>query len=845
MAVPNSRRIGMIGIGVLFASITCAQTPAANDSSDHFQTMTFTRCLALPAVGRYGRDPLHIDSVQHRVATGAWRAPVAGDAVLAHDGKERAWQEFAAASDGWFRDAVFNGGGYAFVTVTAKTARVVMLDAAGHGMVYVNGEPRVGDLYSLGSVQLPIELRAGQNEFLFHVPRGQFRARLVPVETPVAMTLTDATLPDDLVDAGNQDPVGLLIVNATTATLRGLSINTGRGLISRTTFLAEIPPLSVRKALVRMPPAPPPVPRPEASRDLRFKLYGDPTGAALAECAVTLTARTAAEPHRRTFESAIDGSVQYYAVNPAQPLASPTTADASLPGLVLSLHGASVEASSQAGAYGPKDWCHIVAPTNRRPFGFDWEDWGRLDALEVLEHAALRYAHDPRRVYLTGHSMGGHGTWHLGVTYPDRFAAIAPSAGWVSFWSYSGAGSRVGQNAVDALVRRAAAPSDTLLLKRNLLEQSVYILHGTADDNVPVAQARTMTAELAGWHKDHVLHEQADAGHWWDASEAPGASCVDWPPMFEMFARRQLPLRSKVRAIEFATANPAHSSQCHWLTIEAQQKHNDVASVALRLETAQRRITGTTNNVARMSISLEALDGSAPFDIEMDGELLSAVQWCEPPGRVQLGRTREGRWAVSSAAPLSDKGPHRYGPFKHVFQRRAILVYGTRGSAAENAWALAKARYDGETFWYRGNGAFEVVPDTRFDPAAEVERNVVLYGNAATNGAWATLIGEDTPVHIGAGAFRIGVRQLDGDFAALFIRPRPKSDAALVGVVGGTTVAAMRACDRLPYFVSGVAYPDFTVFEPRLLLEGADGLVVAGYFGADWTVDGGEFAWRE
>ena len=52
----------------------------------------------------------------------------------------------------------------------------------------------------------------------------------------------------------------------------------------------------------------------------------------------------------------------------------------------------------------------------------------------------LRKTSQPtRRTYLTGHSMGGHGTWHLGVTFPDRFAAIAPGRGWISMWSYAGA----------------------------------------------------------------------------------------------------------------------------------------------------------------------------------------------------------------------------------------------------------------------------------------------------------------------------------------------------------------------------------------------------------------------
>src|SRR5690606_35166707 len=157
------------------------------------------------------------------------------------------------------------------------------------------------------------------------------------------------------------------------------------------------------------------------------------------------------------------------------------------PGVILSLHGASIDAYNQAVQYAPKPWAHVVAPTNRRPYGFDWEDWGRIDAMEVLDLALRDLAADPARVFVTGHAMGGHGAWHLGVTYPDRFAAIGPSAGWFSFWSYGDMPRYDKPSPVEKLLLRGLTPSDTLKLQRNLLGRGVYILHGDQDDNVPVA----------------------------------------------------------------------------------------------------------------------------------------------------------------------------------------------------------------------------------------------------------------------------------------------------------------------------------------------------------------------
>ena len=82
---------------------------------------------------------------------------------------------------------------------------------------------------------------------------------------------------------------------------------------------------------------------------------------------------------------------------------------------------------------------------------------------------------------------------------------------------------------------RAPGPSDTLALSRNLAGLGVYILHGDADDNVPVGQARQMRQVLGEFHPDFAYHEQPGAGHWW------GNPCVDWPPLFAFLGDHRIP----------------------------------------------------------------------------------------------------------------------------------------------------------------------------------------------------------------------------------------------------------------------------------------------------------------
>lgn len=50
------------------------------------------------------------------------------------------------------------------------------------------------------------------------------------------------------------------------------------------------------------------------------------------------------------------------------------------------------------------------------------------DVLNVLAIVEREFAVDKRNIFLMGHSMGGGGTWHLGMKFPRKWAALAPLA---------------------------------------------------------------------------------------------------------------------------------------------------------------------------------------------------------------------------------------------------------------------------------------------------------------------------------------------------------------------------------------------------------------------------------
>jgi pimeloyl-ACP methyl ester carboxylesterase len=816
---PLSREFGLaLSIAVLAASAIAAE-PAQSE-------IKFGDALVIPPAGRGARVPMPVDPINALMVSGNWQRPKLGDKLTLPSGKSLTWSKVSPKKDGGYESDLLNGG-RALFTVPAERDRVMMLEASGHTMVWVNGEPRVGDPYSHGYVHVPVELKKGENEFLFTVGRGELRARLVDPSGDLSFNTGDTTLPDLIVGTSYDGWGAVPVINATPNWQSGLVVTTTLpGAPPTPTPLPALPPLSVSKVPLKIAGTA------ASTGETTAKLELHRTGGSdvLGKADLRLRVLKPEQTHKCTFRSKIDGSVQYYALVPAS-AGTPT------PGLTLTLHGAGVEGLGQAACFRPKPWTHVVAATNRRQFGFDWEDWGRLDALEVLDEAGRTLKIDPLRVWLTGHSMGGHGTWHLGVSYPDKFAGIGPSAGWISMMSYAGASRPEQTDALGQLFTRAASPSDTLALVKNLGSLGVYILHGDQDDNVPVEQAREMRKVLGGFHADWAYHERIGAGHWW------GNLCVDWPQMFEFFSERSRPREGDVKEVDFVTASPSVSPSCHWATIEQQQKAFQHSSIHLTHDAGKRRFAGTTDNVACLALDVSHLKPGEPLHVELDRQKLGDAPWPADGAKVWLYRTGD-KWHVGEKLPANAKSPARSGPFRDAFRNHVLLVVATHGTPAENAWALQKARSDAETFWYRGNGFLEIVTDTNFEPAKYKDRNVVLYGNADSNSAWTALLG-DSPVQVKSGLAKVGDREFKGDdLGCFFIRPKPGSDTAAIGAIAGTGIKGMRLTDRLPYFVSGIAYPDCVLMGSDVWTKGLAGVKAAGFFGNDWTVEHGDFAWH-
>ena len=127
--------------------------------------------------------------------------------------------------------------------------------------------------------------------------------------------------------------------------------------------------------------------------------------------------------------------------------------------------------------------CFVVLSPQQTTARWGWQG----DVIPFIQYALANYKIDPERIYITGLSMGGYGTWNWSATEPHRFAAIAPVCG-------------------------GGKPQDALKLK-NL---PVWTFHGARDNIVPLSESEDMVAALqaCGGNVKFTVYPEAEHDSW-------------------------------------------------------------------------------------------------------------------------------------------------------------------------------------------------------------------------------------------------------------------------------------------------------------------------------------------
>ena len=176
--------------------------------------------------------------------------------------------------------------------------------------------------------------------------------------------------------------------------------------------------------------------------------------------------------------------------------------------LILFLHGAGERGTNiwKVATHGPPknvtehpDFPFIIV-SPQCPEG---QTWSTDILVGLLDDVTRRYPVDVSRVYLTGLSMGGYGTWKLGLAHPEKFAAIAPICGGGEFISV-------------LLASRDKAQA--------LKSLGVWAFHGAKDPVVPLQESQRMVDALRRAGVEEVrftIYPEAEHNSWTETYNNP------------------------------------------------------------------------------------------------------------------------------------------------------------------------------------------------------------------------------------------------------------------------------------------------------------------------------------
>lgn len=606
-------------------------------------------------------------------------------------------------------------------------------------------------------------------------------------------------------------------------------------------------------------------------------------GEAEHDAATELTIRGPDERVVTTYESEIDGSVQLFGYRLP---ANYDEADGPFEA-VHYLHGAGVDAASAAGSVAPRDDLFVIAPETRGPVAYDHEDLGRLDDNEALAVAMERFDIDEDSVYLLGHSMGGHGTWHVGLTHSDRYAAIGPQHSWPDHESYVAVPykrdrlhthPRLWSARETSLYKNLAGPNTENAADGNL---PIFALHGGADGSTPPLMPRNHLRMLAnrglsvhttGGDRydgpgpdavDVAYLEVPGAGHWWDKGIGPGTDAVNHPDQFSWVRRNDRdPYPESLR---FYATNLAIEDGKYWVTVLLQQRAHAPTRVAAGVENGSIRIE--TENVARLAIDRAVVDRHDLDDaVVVDGKSYRLRSRAALDDRDDLGETPvaldlvDERVAGEAVPRGVYKTADRYGPMRQVHYDPYRIVYGTGGTDAETEAALALANLRSHRLADRARAPAPVIPDTAVTDSVIEEYNLVLVGTPESNAVLAD-VQSDAPIVVedgraairpqrrgrgrgqalpasrrplGGDEFDVETRTYEGDLGVQYVYPNPDAPDRLVQVTTGTSVDGLRLNELVNWTPTFTPSPDYMVFDDDFRYQSFNACRAAGYFDVDW-----------
>ncbi len=347
----------------------------------------------------------------------------------------------------------------------------------------------------------------------------------------------------------------------------------------------------------------------------------------------------------------------------------------------------------------------------------------------------------PERVVLRGFSMGGAGTWHLGLRHPTHWTVMGPGAGFTTTHDYAWKGKKDLPDYQEKCLRIY----DAIDYAENA--RMIPIVAYSGGDDPQKLAADNIENRLRDLKINSMTH-----------LVNPGVGHTFTPDYFkkanELWSKHAAKPRNefpkKLSFVTYSTKNP----MCDWITIFAMEKQYEKATVDGELTETGCRLK--TKNVSWLNVRLDDIQFA---DIEIDGQKLKGVEGENNHRRLVnadvepskwkwkwdfscLLAMEDGRWQVRKIDDLmkkvkasAQKAPFLQGPIDDAFTKPFVCVIGSgetyHASTQKFVDAkLAAFKYDWGKHW---RGELPTTGDYAVTPNDIMDKSLILFGDPQSN----------------------------------------------------------------------------------------------------------------
>ena len=475
----------------------------------------------------------------------------------------------------------------------------------------------------------------------------------------------------------------------------------------------------------------------------------------------------------RAYISAVDGSVQPYGlIIPESYSGRPVRLDLVLHGRGATLNEVSFIAAHEDGKPVPDGQDFIQADVfGRTNNAYRWA--GEADVFEALASVRKRYNIDPKRIVLRGFSMGGAGTWHVGLHYPGMWAASEAGAGFTETVKYAK------QNDLPPYQQSMLRIYDAVDYSLNAFDAPFVGYGGEID---PQQQGSINIREQLmqeGFHFEQGPYR-------WTTTELPILFLIgpntahkfhpDSKKISDEFIEKALRNSGQIPGhLRFVTYTTKYN-RCFWITVEELERSYERADVDGVRSADGKRFTLSTKNVARLKLA-----GSGAFTI--DGQTLTA------PEADPVFEKRTGKWRLESGAAVLRKVHDLQGPIDDAFMTPFLCVRPTGAAWSEAVEDYSKQTLDRFTAefakWMRGDP--RVKDDRHVTPDDIAAFNLILFGDPGSNSLIAQVVAKLPIRWTKTDIVLPGQKFSSADHVPVLIYPNPLNPKRYVVINSGHT----------------------------------------------------------